>query len=36
MPAVDKYNLYSPYIISNSYAKSMFFEYLDTLQKDYI
>jgi hypothetical protein len=36
MPAVDKYNLYSPYITSNNYAKSMFFEYLDTLPKDYI
>ena len=36
MPAVDKYNLYSPYIISNSYPKSILFEYLDTLPKDYI
>ncbi|QEZ88621.1 hypothetical protein ACIB15232_0450 [Aliarcobacter cibarius] len=36
MPAVDKYNLYSPYIISNNYPKSMFFEYLDNLPKDYI
>ena len=36
MPAVDKYNLYSPYIISNSYQKSIFFEYLDSLPKDYI
>ena len=36
MPAVDKYNLYSPYIISNTYQKSIFFEYLDSLPKDYI
>lgn len=36
MLAVDKYNLYSPYIISNSYPKSILFEYLDTLPKDYI
>ncbi|QKF59851.1 hypothetical protein ACN2EN_09355 [Aliarcobacter lanthieri] len=36
MPAVDKYNLYRPYIISNIYKESIFFEYLETLQKDYI
>ncbi len=36
MPAVDKYNLYRPYIISNIYQESIFFEYLDTLKKDYI
>ena len=36
MPAVDKYNLYRPYIISNIYPESIFFEYLETLPKDYI
>lgn len=36
MPAVDKYNLYRPYIISNQYSESMFFEYLTTLEKDYV
>ncbi len=36
MPAVDKYNLYRPYIISNIYSESIFFEYLETLPKDYI
>lgn len=36
MPAVDKYNLYRPYIVSNIYKESIFFEYLETLPKDYI
>lgn len=36
MPAVDKYNLYRPYIISNNYSESIFFEYLSTLDKKYI
>lgn len=36
MPAVDKYNLYRPYIISNIYKESIFFEYLETLPKEYI
>ncbi len=36
MPAVDKYNLYRPYIISNNYKESIFFEYLETLPKEYI
>ena len=36
MPAVDKYNLYRPYIISNNYIESIFFEYLSTLDKKYI
>ncbi len=36
MPAVDKYNLYSPYIVSNKYPQSIFFEYLETLPKNYV
>lgn len=36
MPAVDKYNLYKPYIISSQYSESIFFEYIRTLPKDYI
>lgn len=35
MPAVDKYNLYRSYIISNEYSESIFFEYLEELNKDY-
>ncbi len=35
MPAVDKYNLYSEYIINNKYPKSNFFEYLRVLPKEY-
>jgi len=35
MPAVDKYNLYRPYIISNSYPKSNFFKVLRKLHKKY-
>jgi hypothetical protein len=36
MPAVDKYNLYEPYIKNNIYPKSNFFEYLRDLPKDYV
>ncbi|QFR48654.1 hypothetical protein FJR48_02510 [Sulfurimonas lithotrophica] len=35
MPAVDKYNLYEPYIENNSYPKSQFFEILRGLPKEY-
>jgi len=35
MLCVDKYNLYSDYIVSNKYKKSMLFETLDSLEKDY-
>lgn len=35
MPAVDKYNLYEPYIVNNEYPKSTFFEYLRELPKEY-
>jgi len=36
MPSVDKYNLYSSYIVQkNSYQKSLFFELLRPLQRDY-
>lgn len=35
MPAVDKYNLYSSFIIKNEYPKSIFFEELRKLEKDY-
>ena len=35
MPAVDKYNLYEPYIINNTHPKSTFFEYLRKLPKEY-
>lgn len=36
MPAADKYNMYSEYIINNPYSKSVFFELLRPLHKDYI
>lgn len=36
MPVVDKYNLYSKYIIDNKYEKSSFFELLRSRHKDYI
>ena len=36
MPVVDKYNLYSKYIINNKYKENIFFELVRTLQKDYI
>ena len=35
MPAVDKYDLYSKYIIDNNYPESTFFEKLRPLKKDY-
>ncbi len=36
MPAVDKYNLYRDNLLSkDKYPKSIFFEYIETLQKDY-
>jgi len=35
MPVVDKYNLYSKYIINNNYPKSIFFEELRPLNKHY-
>lgn len=35
MPCVDKYNLYSEYIIGNTYPKSLFFEDLRQLPKRY-
>lgn len=36
MPAVDKYNLYSKFIINNPYQNSVFFEKLRVLDKKYI
>ena len=36
MPVVDKYNLYSDYIINNPYPKSVFFELLRPLNKKYV
>lgn len=36
MPAVDKYNLYSKYIVNNKYKDNTFFEQLRRLKKDYI
>ncbi|WP_321470549.1 hypothetical protein [Halarcobacter sp.] len=36
MPAVDKYNLYSKFIIDNPYQNSVFFEKLRVLDKKYI
>ena len=35
MPVVDKYNLYSKYIVSNIYPQSIFFEELRKLPKEY-
>jgi hypothetical protein len=35
IPAPDKYNLYSNYILNNAYPKSMFFEILRPLEKEY-
>lgn len=35
MPVVDKYNLYSDYLIDNPYPRSAFFETLRTLDKRY-
>jgi hypothetical protein len=36
MPAVDKLNLYSKYIVNNKYGESTFFEQLRPLKKEYI
>ena len=36
MPVVDKYNLYSKYILNNKYKENVFFELFRPLQKDYI
>jgi len=35
MPVVDKYNVYSKYIVNNPYPKSTFFEELRKLPKEY-
>lgn len=35
MPTVDKYDLYSKYIINNNHSQSTFFEKLRPLKKDY-
>lgn len=35
MPAVDKFNLYSKYIVVNKYGKSTFFEQLRPMKKEY-
>jgi hypothetical protein len=36
MPAADKYNMYSDYIVNNPYPKSVFFELLRPLPKQYV
>jgi hypothetical protein len=36
LPAADKYNIYSDYIVNNPYPKSRFFEVLRTLPKRYV
>ncbi len=36
MPAADKYNVYSDWIVDNPYPKSRFFEVLRTLPKRYV
>ncbi len=36
MPAADKYNMYSQYIVDNPYGKSLFFELLRQLPKRYV
>lgn len=36
MPAADKYNVYSDYIIDNPYPKSVFFELLRKEPRDYV
>ena len=36
MPAVDKYNVYSKYVTNKKYKKSVFFELLRTMPKDYM
>lgn len=35
MPAVDKFNLYSKYIVKNDYGESTFFEQLRPMKKEY-
>lgn len=35
MPAVDKFNLYSKYVIDNKYGDSVFFEEIRQMEKDY-
>ena len=35
MPCVDKYNLYSDYVVNNPYPRSIFFEKLRMLPKKY-
>ena len=35
MPVVDKFNLYSKYVIENKYGKSTFFEQLRPMKKEY-
>jgi hypothetical protein len=36
MPCVDKYDLYSPYIVDNKRPRNNFFELFRTLPKDYV
>lgn len=36
MPAVDKYNLYSDFVIDNKFPKSTFFELIRLMKKDYV
>ena len=36
MPAVNKYDLYSSFIVNNKYPMDQFFDRIRTLQKDYI
>lgn len=36
MPAVSKYDLYSPFIVNNKYELDPFFNLFETLKKDYI
>ncbi len=36
LPAPDKYNMYSDYIVDNPYPKSVFFELLRTQPKEYV
>ena len=35
MPAVDKFNLYSKYIVNNVYPKNTFFEHIRYMKKEY-
>ena len=36
MPAVSKYDLYSPFIVDNKYEQDPFFNLFETLKKDYL